>query len=192
MTVGSSITSNPASVTILATQTGVFSVAAQGRVYGAGISVVSNCGFRRTTGTAISGATSSSYTTPSVVGYNGAQYYATVTRACSGGPLTSSAATLTVTAGNAPPTITTQPVGVDVPAGGTPSFSVVASGTPTLTYQWYTIPAGQTTGNSISGATSSSYTLPSSATTTSNDQDAYYVIVNNNPGQAVSRPPLLP
>jgi hypothetical protein len=184
--VGSSITSNPVSLSILTTQTASFSVAAQG------LSPFTYQWYQipsgGTTGTAISGATSSSYTTPAVdSSYNGAQYYATVTDSCAGSPLTSSAATLTVTSGNAPPTIVTQPVGESVAAGGTTSFSVVASGTPTLTYQWYRIPAGQTTGILISGATSASYSVPSSATTTSNDQDAYYVIVSNNYGQAVSQ-----
>jgi hypothetical protein len=188
--VGSSITSNPASLSILTTQTALFSVAAQG------LSPFTYQWYQipsgSTTGTAISGATSSNYTTPPVdASYNGAQYYATVTDSCAGTPLTSSAATLTVTSGNAPPTIVTQPVGESVAVGGTTSFSVVASGTPTLTYQWYRIPAGQATGTAISGATSASYTVPSSATTTSNDQDAYYVIVSNNYGQAVSQPATL-
>ncbi len=188
--VGSSITSNPMSLSILTTQTASFSVAAQG------LSPFTYQWYQipsgGTTGTAISGATSSSYTTPAVdSSYNGAQYYATVTDSCAGSPLTSSAATLTVTSGNAPPTIVTQPVGESVAAGGTTSFSVVASGTPTLTYQWYRIPAGQTTGTLISGATSATYSVPSSATTTSNDQDAYYVIVSNNYGQAVSQPATL-
>jgi Immunoglobulin I-set domain len=188
--VGSSITSNPVSLTILPTQTALFSVAAQG------LSPFTYQWYQipsgGTTGTAISGAMSSSYTTPAVdASYNGAQYYATVTDSCAGTPLTSSSATLNVTAGNAPPTIVTQPVGESVAAGGTTSFSVVASGSPTLTYEWYRIPAGQTTGTLISGATSASYSVPTSATTTSNDQDAYYVIVSNNYGQAVSQPATL-
>lgn len=188
--VGSSITSNPASLSILTTQTALFSVAAQG------LSPFTYQWYQipsgGTTGTAISGATSSNYTTPPVdASYNGAQYYATVTDSCAGTPLTSSAATLTVTSGNAPPTIVTQPIGESVAVGGTTSFSVVASGTPTLTYQWYRIPAGHATGTAISGATSASYTVPSTATTTGNDQDAYYVIVSNNYGQAVSQPATL-
>jgi hypothetical protein len=67
----------------------------------------------------------------------------------------------------------------------------VASGTPTLTYQWYVIPAGQTTGVAVSGATSASYTVPGSATTVGNDQDQYYVVVTNAYGQAVSQPATL-
>jgi hypothetical protein len=142
-----------------------------------------------TSGTAITGATSSTYITPAVdATYNGDQYYATVTDSCAGAPLTSTAATLTVTAGNAAPTIVTQPVGESVAPGDTTTFTVVASGTPALAYQWYVIPAGQTTGVLISGATAASYTVPGADTAVSNDQDQYYVVVTNNYGQAVSQP----
>jgi len=186
--VGSSITSNPASLSLHPDQTALFSVLAQG------VGALSYQWYQipsgGATGVAVPGATSSSYVTPAVdTTYNGAQYYATVTDAC--GPLTSTDATLTVTAGNVPPTIITQPVGVTVVAGGTTSFSVGATGTPTLTYQWYRIPAGQKAGTAIVGATSATYDVPATATTTANDQDAYYVIVSNAYGQAVSQPATL-
>ncbi len=182
--VGSSITSNPASVSLHPTQTGVFSVLGQG------VGALSYQWYQipsgGTTGVALSGAISTSYVTPAVdLSYNGDQYYATVTDAC--GPLTSADATLTVTAANVPPTIIVQPVGEIVAAGNTTSFSVTASGTPTLTYQWYRIPAGQKVGSAAVGATSASYTVPASATTTANDQDSYYVIVSNGYGQTVSQ-----
>ncbi len=183
--VGSSITSNPASLSLHPDQTALFSVLAQGvgDLSYQWYQIPSGGG----TGVAVPGATSSSYVTPAVdITYNGAQYYATVTDAC--GPLTSADATLTVTAGNVPPTIITQPAGQTVAAGGTTSFSVVSTGSPTLTYQWYLIPAGQTTGTPIAGATSATYNVPATATTTANDQDAYYVIVSNPYGQAVSQP----
>jgi hypothetical protein len=140
--VGSQITSNPASVTILPTQTAIFSVAAQG------LSPFAYQWYQipsgSATGSAIPGATSNIYTTPPVdTSYNGAQYYATVTDSCGTTPLTSTDATLTVTTGNASPTIITQPVGASVAPGGTTTFNVVASGTPALSYQWYVIPAGQ-------------------------------------------------
>ena len=179
------ILSNPASISLIPTQTGLFSVSGQG------VGQISYQWYQipsgGSTGVAISGATSSNYTTPPVdITYDGDQYYATVTDSC--GTLTSINATLTVTAGNAPPTILTQPVGQTVAPGGTTSFTVVASGTPTLSYQWYRIPAGQTTGTAIAGATSATYNVPSTATTTANDQDSYYVIVTNAYGQATSQP----
>ena len=183
-----SILSNPSSLSLAPTQTALFSVSGQG------IGQISYQWYQipsgGTTGVAISGATISNYTTPPVdTTYNGDQYYATVTDSC--GTLTSTDASLTVTAGNVPPTILTQPVGQTVAPGGTPSFTVMASGTPTLSYQWYRVPAGQIAGTAIAGATSSTYTVPSSATATANDQDSYYVIVTNSYGQATSQPATL-
>src|SRR6204780_4457958 len=190
LAVGSQITSNPASVTILPTQTATFSVAAQG------LSPFSYQWFQipsgSATGTAIPGATSNVYTTPPVdSSYNGAQYYATVTDSCGTTPLPSTDATLTVTTGNAAPTIITQPVGASVAPGGTTTFNVVASGTPALSYQWGVIAPGQTTGGAVTGATSGSYTVPSTATAVSDDQSQYYVVVTNAYGQAVSQPATL-
>src|SRR5215469_13581881 len=46
-----------------------------------------------------------------------------------------------------PPSIVTQPVGAAVPAGQDAKFSVVASGSPTLSYQW------RFNGTDIPGAT---------------------------------------
>ena len=185
--VGSTITSNPANLTVLPTQTAMFAVAAQGLPPFTYQWYLIASG--ATSGTAITGATSSTYITPAVdTTYNGDQYYATVTDSCAGAPLTSTAATLTVVAGNAAPTIVTQPVGESVAPGDTTTFTVVASGTPALAYQWYVIPAGQTTGVLVSGATAASYTVPGADTAVSNDQDQYYVVVTNNYGQAVSQP----
>lgn len=184
--VGSTITSNPANLSLRPTDIGTFSVSAQG------LSPFTYQWYQipsgGTTGVAIPGATSNIYSTPGVdLSYNGAKYYAAVTDSCAGTPLDSSAATLTVTAGNTAPRITAQPVGQLVAAGGTTSFTVAATGTPALTYQWYRIPAGQTTGVVIAGATAATYNVPASATTTANDQDSYYAIVSNNYGQAISQ-----
>jgi hypothetical protein len=186
--VGSSITSNPASRSLHPTQVASFSVAGQG------VGALSYQWFQipsgGTVGAAISGATSPNYTTPPVdLSYDGSQYYATVTDSC--GTLTSTDATVSVTAGNVPPTIITQPVGQAVIAGGTTSFTVTASGTPALSDQWYVIPAGQKTGTVIAGATSATYNVPATSTTATNDQDSYYVIVTNAYGQAVSQPATL-
>jgi Bacterial lectin len=184
--VGSTITSNPTSLSIHPTQTALFGVSAQG------LSPFTYQWYQipagGTTGVAVPGATSHLYTTPGVdLTYNGAKYYATVTDSCAGTPLTSGQATLTVTAGNASPTIITQPVGVSVTPGGTTSFSVVASGTPALSYQWFRVPAGQTAGTAILGATAATYNVPASDTATTNDQDKYYVVVSNPYGQALSQ-----
>jgi Bacterial lectin len=182
--VGSSITSNPTSLSLHPTQTGAFSVAGQG--VGPLAYQWYQIASGATTGVAISGATGSSYVTPPVdATFDGTQYFATVTDSC--GPLTSTDASLAVTAGNVPPTIITQPVGQTVAVGDTTSFTVTASGTPALSYQWYLIPAGQKTGAAIPGATFATYDVPATATTAANDQDAYYVIVTNAYGQATSQ-----
>jgi hypothetical protein len=63
------------------------------------------------------------------------------------------------------PTISTQPTNQTVTIGQTATFSVTASGTGTLTYQWFK------NGVSINGATTSSYTTPA---TTSTDNNAFF------------------
>jgi hypothetical protein len=183
--VGSTITTNPVSLSLHATQVGTFSVAAQG------LSPFTYQWYQipsgGTTGTAISGATTPVYTTPAVdSSYNGAKYYSVVTDSCTT-PLNSANANLTVVAGNASPTIITQPVGQTVSTGGTTSFTVVATGSGTLTYQWYRIPAGSTTATAVSGATSATYNVPATSTTNANNGDQYYVIVSNAYGQVLSQ-----
>ncbi|MFT4102555.1 MAG: DUF3500 domain-containing protein [Burkholderiaceae bacterium] len=75
------------------------------------------------------------------------------------------------------PSITTQPASVSVAAGGSATFSVVASGTAPLTYQW------RKDGTAISGATSDALTLGSVALT---DAGAYDVVVGNTSGSVTS------
>jgi Ig-like domain CHU_C associated len=78
------------------------------------------------------------------------------------------------------PAITTQPVGPEISSGQTATLTVVASGSGTLSYQWYQGPTGITT-NAISGATSSSYTTPMLTATTS-----YWVQVSDSAGSSSS------
>jgi Abnormal spindle-like microcephaly-assoc'd, ASPM-SPD-2-Hydin/Immunoglobulin domain len=78
----------------------------------------------------------------------------------------------------APPSIATQPVSRTVTAGQTATFSVSATGTAPLSYQW-----GKN-GTAISGATSPSYTTP--ATTSSDNGEKYTVVVGNSMGSATS------
>ena len=101
----------------------------------------------------ITGATSSTYTTPATVsGDNGATFRVAVTN--SAGNATSMSATLTVNSAPLPPSITTQPAHQTVTVGQTATFSVAAVGTAPLTYQW------QKNNANISGATSATYTTP--------------------------------
>jgi hypothetical protein len=184
--VGSTITLNPVSLALHPTQTATFSVVAHG------LSPFTYQWYQipsgGSTGVAIAGATSAVYTTPALdVSFSGAKYYVAVTDSCAGTPLNSTNATLTVTAANVPPTIVVQPIGLDVPvASTTAAFTVVATGSGTLTYQWYRIPAGQSVGTLVTGATSATYILPATATTITNDQDQYYVLVSNAYGQTIS------
>src|SRR6266478_1162499 len=121
-----SITTQPASQTVTAGQTAAFTVAATG---------TAPLTYQwKKNGTAVSGATSSSYTTPATTSSdNGAQF--TVVVSNSAGSITSNAATLTVSAAAVAPSITTQPASQTVTAGQTAAFTVAATGTAPLTYQ---------------------------------------------------------
>jgi len=77
-----------------------------------------------------------------------------------------------------PPTISAQPSNRTVTVGQTATFSVTASGTSPLSYQW------QKNTATIAGATSSTYTTP--ATTTSDNGSTYRVVVSNTAGSATS------
>jgi hypothetical protein len=86
-----------------------------------------------TNGGVYSGATTSNLTiTGMTATMNGYQYRCVFTGYCPS-PVTTSAATLTV---NSPAAIVSNPVNSTVCEGGTTAFSITASGTPTLIYQW--------------------------------------------------------
>ena len=164
-----SITSQPASLTITTGETATFSVTATGT---APLSYQWNHN-----GTAISGATSSSYTTPvETTSSNGAQFSVVVSN--SAGTVNSNTATLTVNPGAVAPSITSQPANLTITAGETATFSVTATGTAPLSYQW------NHSGTAISGATSSSYTTPAETTSASGAQ--FTVVVSNTAGSVTS------
>jgi hypothetical protein len=164
--VAPSITSQPAGKTVNAGQTATFSVTATG---------TGTLMYQwKKNGAAISGATSSAYTTPATAASdNGAVFTVTVTG--TSGNVTSSGATLTV---NAAPSITAQPASKSVLTGQAATFSVTATGTATLTYQW------NKGGAAISGATSASYTTP--ATTSADSGSQFTVTVSNGAGSVTS------
>ena len=113
-----------------------------------------------TSWTAISGANSSSYTTPSLVySQNANKYRVFIFNSSNGAPAAltiSGAATLTVLGTSATPVITSNPQDANVYPGDTATFSV--SATPATSYQWQVSTDGGITWSDVSGANSSSYT----------------------------------
>jgi glucose/arabinose dehydrogenase len=83
---------------------------------------------------------------------------------------------ITFTASSAP-VITNQPQSITVSEGNQATFSVTATGTPPLSYQW------RKNSVNITGATSSTYTIPSVTTA---DGGNYSVTVSNSAGTVIS------
>jgi hypothetical protein len=157
------ITTQPANATVAAGAAVTFSVVASG---------TAPLSYQwQKSGSAISGATSATYAIASVQPADAGSYIVVVSN--SGGSVSSNTATLTVNA--AAPTITTPPSSATVTTGATVTFSVVASGTAPLAYQW------QKAGAPIAGATSASFTIASAQT---GDAGSYNVIVSNSVGTA--------
>jgi pectate lyase len=161
------ITTQPASQTVTAGSSVTFNVVASGT---APLSYQWKKG-----GVDIAGATSASYTIASAQSADAGSY--TVVVSNSAGSVTSNAATLTVNAAPVAPTITTQPSSQTVSVGGTATFSVTASGTAPLTYQW------RKDGVNLSGATAPSYSKTNVQTA---DAGGYSVVVSNSAGSATS------
>jgi parallel beta-helix repeat protein len=82
------------------------------------------------------------------------------------------------------PVITTQPVNMAVTAGQTATFLIAASGTAPLAYQWQRSNDNGTTWNTVSGATSATYTTP--ATVTSDNGAKFRCLATNTAGSATS------
>jgi uncharacterized repeat protein (TIGR03803 family) len=158
--VAPTISAQPQSQTIASGQTASLIVMASG----SGLSYQWYAGTRGTTTSPIAGATASSYTTPVVPSTT--NYWARVSNPF--GTADSITATITTT-----PTVTSGPRSLTIASGQTSMLSVWATGTATLTYQWYQGPSGTTT-DPIPGAIGSSYTTPALMSTTS-----YWVRVSN-------------
>lgn len=126
-----------------------------------------------TTGT---GAATGSYTTaPLTLADNGVQFRVVATSAV--GTAESPAVTASVSDLDVAPTITTQPAGLSVAAGGDAVFAVVARGTEVLTYQW------RLGGAPIPGATATVLRLAAVGVAQAGD---YSVVVTNAAGSATS------
>ncbi|MCV2369598.1 DUF3500 domain-containing protein [Roseateles oligotrophus] len=164
-----SISTQPASLTVEAGAAVNFSVTAAG---------TATLAYQwRKGGSAIGGATAASLSLASASTADAGSYDVVVSN--SAGSVTSSAATLTVTSASTAttPSITTQPVSQTVVLGGGASFSVAASGTAPLSYQW------ALNGSAIANATASTYTNSSVA---AGHAGPYTVTVSNSAGSATS------
>ena len=171
---GLAITTQPENQSVIAGQTATFSVVATGS---------GTLKYQwKTSGKAIGGATAASYMVPATTSSeNGAQF--TVVVSDGQGSVTSNPATLTVTAAPVAPSIATQPTSKTVTAGQPVTFSVTATGTAPLAYQW------KRNGGDINGANSASYTIP--ATTASDNGAQFTVTVSNSISSATSNPATL-
>ena len=123
-------------------------------------------------GANISGATSATYSIASIASSNAGNYTCVITGSC--GSVTSNAAALTI---NNATSISAQPSPQTVCTGGAVSFTVAATGSGTLTYQW------QKGGANISGATSPTYSIASIA---SSNAGNYTCVVTGSCGSATS------
>ncbi|MBI5471752.1 MAG: immunoglobulin domain-containing protein, partial [Ignavibacteriae bacterium] len=162
-----SITQQPTNQTVNEGQTATFTVAATGNPDPAYQWQKNNVD--------ISGATNASYTTPATVfADSGATFRCVVSN--SQGTVTSNSAILNVN--RVGPTITQHPANQSVQAGQTANFSVTATGSPTLAYQW------QKNNVNIGGASTSNYTTP--ATVAGDDGSTFRCIVSNAAGTVTS------
>ena len=152
----------PVSAAVTAGQSATFSVTATG---------AATLAFQWSqNGSPVAGATNATYTTPpTTIAENNNSFSVTVSNSL--GSAASNAAALTVDTA-ATPAITTQPASQTAFAGQTATFSVGATGSPTLSYQW------QKNGAPIAGATSTSFTTPVLAAV---DNGSSYSVVVTNP-----------
>jgi hypothetical protein len=109
---------------------------------------------------------------------NGTHVLTAVARDSSGNTTTSAPRTVTVANTLSAPVITTQPNSATVSVGQAATFSVAASGSSPLSYQW------QRNGANISGATLSSYSTP--PTVLADSGSTYRVRVSNSAGSVTS------
>jgi uncharacterized protein YkwD len=174
--VAPTITRDPESRTITSGETATLSVEANGT---APLTYQWYAGQKGVTSSPVSGATSTSFTTPALTATS--SYWVRVSNTA--GSADSAAATITVTLPPPPPppagvapAIASHPQSQTVTAGQATTLNVIATGTAPLGYQWYVGPSGVTS-TPVAGATSASFTTPALSATTS-----YWVRVTNTFG----------
>jgi Immunoglobulin domain/Immunoglobulin I-set domain len=161
------ITTQPGNASVTVGQTATFTVAATG---------TAPLTYQWTKNGTNVGTNSATYTTAATaLADNGAKIQVTVSNAEGSAP--SSIATLTVNSAATKPSITTQPSNVTVTVGQTATFTVVATGTAPLTYQW-------TKSGMNVGTNSATYTT--AATTSADNGAQIQVTVSNSAGSTPS------
>ncbi len=166
------ITGQPQPVTVSAGQTAQFSVTATG---------TAPLAYQwQRNGLNIAGATSDNYSVVNAQSANAGSYRVIISNAA--GSVTSTAATLTVNPAVQLPVVLTQPAAATRTVGQSVTFTIAASGSGSLAYQWYL------DGIPIAGANAPSYTLPAVALT---DAGAYTAGVRNTAGEVLSNPAAL-
>lgn len=134
----------------------------------------------------IAGASDNTYTLATVLSDNGAQFRVQASNAF--GNATSNAASLVVTAAPEPPVITQHPQNATRDAGETANFTVAATGTAPLSYQWQRFDVVAGAFANITGATSASYSLTAGL----DDNGARIrAVVSNAEGSATSNEAIL-
>ncbi|HZR19361.1 MAG TPA: immunoglobulin domain-containing protein [Verrucomicrobiae bacterium] len=128
----------------------------------------------RKDGNGLAGATTSAYHLASVTTNDAGAYTVVITN--SAGSITSDVATLTVLL---PPSILTPPQNTTVSSGNTATFTVAASGSPPLTYQW------KFNGTNIASATTTSLSITNAQVANQGD---YTVVVSNAVAAITSAP----
>jgi glucose/arabinose dehydrogenase len=181
------ITQQPVSVTVATGGTATFTVTATGSAplsyqwqkLSGGIwgNVTDNSSF--------SGSTTATLSITNVQLKFAGQYRVIVSN--SAGSATSDAATLTVQQAGTAPSITRQPTSVTVTQGQTATFTVTATGSAPLSYQWQRLVSGTwlnvSNGGNVSGATTATLTISNAVP---KNAGTYRVVVSNSFGSATS------
>jgi len=128
----------------------------------------------------VAGATSATYTFTAAMSDNGKLFRAVATNSV--GSATSNSAALTVTSSPIAPAISSHPVATTVTVGGQASFTVAATGTAPITYQWQSQTGGGSWGN-VAGATSATYTFTAAM---SDNGKLFRAVATNSVGSATS------
>lgn len=166
-TSGPSFGTQPATQTVTAGGTATFTVTVTG-------SPTPTLQWRKN-GTNLAGKTSATLTISNVSSADAGNYDCRAIS--SAGTATSSVATLTVNAAAAGPSFTTQPAAQSVAAGGTATFTVAVSGSPSPTLQW------RKDGTNLAGQTGTTLTITNAG---SANEGSYDCVASNSAGSATS------